>query len=810
MKSAAFTLLVIIFLGNTLNLYSQTSGLVHIGAQGKLEYTPYANTGQTNAVNIIPDFSFSGYKMGGVTIPVVPVVETISPIVGDARVLIQSAIDRVSLLSLGANGFRGAILIKSGKYEINGPLFIRAGGVVLRGEGQNTPDKGGTELVATSLEQHDFIQFIGDEKSSLVYENILDTKEYPAVHTWLEFNALTGVVDESEGNKIITFHIVSDVNQFTNYASREDTLFRPKLEIVSTSSTTGIDTLITLTPIADATVQAGVSASLNFGTDQSLSVKNAGINNNVTREVYLKFDIPGTLETVKSATLKLYTKKDLIADTAAQKLVHHTLLYQRDDNWEETSITYENSRTSIDTSSTKLITSSYLPSGTSSFTVANTAGLSVGDTINVTRTPNDQWLLDLDNMAQYGWTASSYEISYERRIKALNGNVITVDIPLVQTIENLYGGGNVQKVSVSGRLENCGIENMLITSVYTSDTAENHGWSAVTLSYTANSWIRKITARYFGYGCVSLDYAYNTTVEECAMLDAKSITTGGRKYSFNISKGSFNLFQRCYTRGGRHDFVLGSRVAGPNAFVDCFSEETYADIGPHQRYSTGSLFDNVQGGETRVQNRKDMGTGHGWAGAQTMFWNCVSNTSEFKVESPKGALNWGIGCKGVLKTGAGFWENWGTTTQPRSLYFQQLKDRLGENAVNNVTIPLQRTGDIWTALKSWRGIGDFSFPLGIKHGDEQLHGKYSLGQNYPNPFNPSTVISYTLPQNSFVTIKIFDVLGKEVISLVNEFQHAGEYKKELSLTSTGLSSGIYFYSLHAGEYSSVKKMILLK
>ncbi|WP_026063205.1 hypothetical protein [Pedobacter arcticus] len=168
---------------------------------------------------------------------------------------------------------------------------------------------------------------------------------------------------------------------------------------------------------------------------------------------------------------------------------------------------------------------------------------------------------------------------------------------------------------------------------------------------------------------------------------------------------SFNLFQRCYADGGRHDFVTGSRVPGPNVFLDCVAINTTADIGPHHRWSTGLLFDNISGGQIRVQNRGASGTGHGWAGGQTLFYNCKSSKTDIKVESAKGSLNWGIGCIGTSKLGTGYWESWGTEVSPRSLYLAQLKDRLGETAVQNISTKAQRLGGIESLLKTWAGEG---------------------------------------------------------------------------------------------------------
>jgi len=85
--------------------------------------------------------------------------------------------------------------------------------------------------------------------------------------------------------------------------------------------------------------------------------------------------------------------------------------------------------------------------------------------------------------------------------------------------------------------------------------------------------------------------------------------------------------------------------------------------------------------------------------------------------------------------------------------------------------------------------------------------EFSLSQNFPNPFNPSTVISYWLPVIGFVTLKVYDLLGREITTLVKEEKPAGEY--EVVFDGTALPSGIYFYQLKAGEYSETKKMILL-
>ena len=96
------------------------------------------------------------------------------------------------------------------------------------------------------------------------------------------------------------------------------------------------------------------------------------------------------------------------------------------------------------------------------------------------------------------------------------------------------------------------------------------------------------------------------------------------------------------------------------------------------------------------------------------------------------------------------------------------------------------------------------------HDEDELPKEFVLSQNYPNPFNPVTTINYSLPAGSFVSLKVYDILGKEVITLVNESQIAGDHSVNLSSERYRMTSGIYFYKLTAGAFSSTKKMILLK
>ena len=85
---------------------------------------------------------------------------------------------------------------------------------------------------------------------------------------------------------------------------------------------------------------------------------------------------------------------------------------------------------------------------------------------------------------------------------------------------------------------------------------------------------------------------------------------------------------------------------------------------------------------------------------------------------------------------------------------------------------------------------------------------FTLFQNYPNPFNPSTNISFSLPSRSFVSLKVFDLLGKEVATIVSEEMSAGSYSKQWNASK--FASGVYFYRLQAGSFTEIKKLLFLK
>jgi len=143
----------------------------------------------------------------------------------------------------------------------------------------------------------------------------------------------------------------------------------------------------------------------------------------------------------------------------------------------------------------------------------------------------------------------------------------------------------------------------------------------------------------------------------------------------------------------------------------------------------------------------------------------------------------------------GFVEGVGTTTE---MQYYSFKDNIGDSKLSdNISYRLKQM--------DYNGTYKYSEIIEI---NVNVISKYQLHQNYPNPFNSTTKIKYQIPEKSFVTLKVYDVLGNEISTLVNEEKQKGSYKVEFD--AANLPSGIYFYRPQAGSYVKTKKMVLIK
>ena len=171
----------------------------------------------------------------------------------------------------------------------------------------------------------------------------------------------------------------------------------------------------------------------------------------------------------------------------------------------------------------------------------------------------------------------------------------------------------------------------------------------------------------------------------------------------------------------------------------------------------------------------------------------------FPKWSSKGPIQFKFAVNGIVDNEAGFQED-------HLLFLDDLPNQPGKKAINELEV---------VKFGRQRGLGPFKdtvkivnkFIVGVKETGE-VPLTYALYQNYPNPFNPVTTIKYSIPNSERVVLKVYNILGQEVATLVDEEQRAGVY--EFKFDASNLSSGVYFYRLQAGKFIDVKKMILVK
>jgi len=321
--------------------------------------------------------------------------------------------------------------------------------------------------------------------------------------------------------------------------------------------------------------------------------------------------------------------------------------------------------------------------------LADASALAKGQEIVIRRPSTANWIHDIgmDRIPIHPgrtivqWKAGTKDLYFTRVITEVSNNQVTVDAPITCALDQKYGGGRVLLATGQPAPSEVGVENLLGESEYKGATDERHGWILVDFAQTRNSWVREVTAVHFGYSCVFVRKPCQwITVDHCACLDPISQITGGRRYSFAVD-GELTLVEHCYSRNGRHDFVMHALAAGPDVFYDCVADHSHADSGPHHRWSVGVLYDNVRvtgaeksGGEINLRDRGAMGTGHGWAGADQVVWNCTADA--MIIENPPTAQNWVIGAKTGSLTGNGLRESIGKPVTPKSLYLAQLQARL--------------------------------------------------------------------------------------------------------------------------------------
>ena len=212
--------------------------------------------------------------------------------------------------------------------------------------------------------------------------------------------------------------------------------------------------------------------------------------------------------------------------------------------------------------------------------------------------------------------------------------------------------------------------------------------------------------------------------------------------------------------------------------------------------SLGGMFVSTNGGQQWIRRHNGIPNL-----VNTLIRSCLirpGSSTEFYAGLGN-ATNSGIGVYRSTNAGVSWIEfNSGVmnnTISVRALNYSSLTGRILAGAAH----PTVTTG---------QGLFYYEFPSGIGNQNSSLPEAFKLNQNYPNPFNPVTTLSYSIPSVQHTMLKVYDVNGKLVSTLVNEIQSAGEYK--ITFNGNGLSSGVYFYELVSGNFTDTKTMMIIK
>jgi len=677
---------------------------VHFGTNGLLSY--YADS----LGNRLPDFSYAGYMQGGVSLPVLPVKMTISPVNGDNTASIQNAINSVSSLTPDANGYRGALLLNPGIYTIAGNLFITNSGVVLRGSGDNTNNGtvllftgdsrnvftvGGTSSLSQSGTSYSITNAylplgatnFGINGSSIIWgTNVTisgDADVYNGgtllyAYDWANNNttvngvAFTGTTSANPGNVSIS-GIGGNYGAYSSSSAPFSNLSAAYQNILKgaeygSGNPTATMTLNNLTAGHVYAVQVWVSDPRGGGTVGRTETF-ASYN-----QVTLAYNVPPATGGVGEYSIGVFT-----ATGSSQ------------------TFSFTASNSSGSTQINALLVSDVTGIGFQPVNPSPAASaFSVGEDIVIQRPQTQPWINAIAmNTLTNPWSPGT-GLKFEREITAVNGNQITVDAPLCNPIESAWTTGLVYQVTDSGRIQNVGIENLCGVGQMADYPSNILNGTFITYQNLKNCWIHDVLMSGWGNG-ITLNDKW-CTVQDCIYTNPATGTASAAPaaYTFNSSAAQ-SLFQRCTSYGGYyHIMVTQAGTPGPDVFLNFNCQGTHYNGGPHQRWAAGALHDNIlmaadtEGDYTpylAVNNRGNDGSGQGWSAGFSVMYNC--QVPQFQLEQPNtttNQYNWTIGGIGSEESYSdeGIYDTLGTIVSPHSLYLEQLKERLGPAAIQNI------------------------------------------------------------------------------------------------------------------------------
>ncbi len=347
------------------------------------------------------------------------------------------------------------------------------------------------------------------------------------------------------------------------------------------------------------------------------------------------------------------------------------------------------------------LASTYIPVNQRTLELQSTQNIKVGDRLKIVRPSTKEWITSVGcdifggGISALGWKPGDMDVTWDRKVTAIDGKTVTIDAPLTSALDVQYGGAKVFSYNWNGRIKESGIENLTMISDYNKKYPkdEDHCWTGISVENAENCWVRQINFSHFAGNAVFLQpTSSQITVEDCISKDPVSEIGGFRRIIF-YTMGQQNLFQRCYSENGINDFAAGYCAPGPNAFVQCAAKGALGFSGSIDAWACGLLFDvvDIDGNNLTYKNLGQNKNGAGWNTSNSLFYQCTA--SEIECYSPaKDAPNRAFGCWAQF-SGDGEWAESNNHVQPRSLYYAQLAARLNQDVSSRGRILPKNTSD---------------------------------------------------------------------------------------------------------------------
>ena len=339
----------------------------------------------------------------------------------------------------------------------------------------------------------------------------------------------------------------------------------------------------------------------------------------------------------------------------------------------------------------------YVPAGATTLRVRDAVAFHPGDHVLVLRPVTADWIrfMGMDSVLRdsqpQSWGRPGTVIRTDRVVESVDGDRLTLDAPLSEALDSRFTSASVVRYSFPGRIAEVGVEGLHIAAPFDNVPVADPQCSAVLMDAVQDGWARDLEIRGTQNGIVIGPGAKRLTLANVSVIHSAAYSGLAAPVDFAL-QGTEILLDRCRVEGeGTWPVVTQAEMTGPLVLLNFTAD--HGGVAPDQGWATGLLVDGGKfpGGTERrpglaFTGGVTAGSGHGGGIGWAVAWNVSSPF--LLVQQPPGAMNWCIGCIGTpLRSGHtpdGVFDSPGKMVVPASLYLQQLRDRLGPDAAQNI------------------------------------------------------------------------------------------------------------------------------